>query len=186
MNFNVIDGAYERSMKFCPPPLTMIIFSIIEIVMFLVDIIYFQWVFEWHLIIVYKYLTKISFCTRNHPLATNKNVGESTSGPAAILFIYNPHLRSEAWRFVTYMFVHVGIMHIMMNLIIQIFLGVALELVHCWWRVALVYVAGVAAGSMGTSIASPQIYLAGASGGVYALITAHIATIIMVSRIMFS
>lgn len=78
------------------------------------------------------------------------------------------------------MFVHVGIMHIMMNLIIQIFLGVALELVHCWWRVALVYTAGVVAGSMGTSLTNPRIYLAGASGGVYALITAHIATIIMV------
>lgn len=62
-------------------------------------------------------------------------------------------------------------MHIMMNLIVQIFLGVALELVHHWWRVALVYLAGVLAGSMGTSIASPHIYLAGASGGVYALIT---------------
>lgn len=107
-------------------------------------------------------------------------MGESTNGPAATLFIYNPFRRYEAWRFVTYMFVHVGIMHIMMNLIIQIFLGVALELVHCWWRVALVYLAGVAAGSMGTSIASPRIFLAGASGGVYALITAHIATIIMV------
>lgn len=71
-------------------------------------------------------------------------------------------------------------MHIMMNLIIQIFLGVALELVHCWWRVALVYTAGVVAGSMGTSITNPRIFLAGASGGVYALITAHIATIIMV------
>lgn len=79
------------------------------------------------------------------------------------------------------MFVHVGVMHIMMNLIIQIFLGVALELVHHWWRVALVYLAGVAAGSMGTSIVNPHIFLAGASGGVYALITAHIATIIMVS-----
>jgi rhomboid-related protein 1/2/3 len=45
--------------------------------------------------------------------------------------------------------------------------------------VALVYLSGVLAGSMGTSIASPNIYLAGASGGVYALITAHIATIIM-------
>lgn len=44
---------------------------------------------------------------------------------------------------------------------------------------ALVYLAGVVAGSMGTSIANPNIYLAGASGGVYALITAHIATIIM-------
>lgn len=79
------------------------------------------------------------------------------------------------------MFVHVGIMHLMMNLIIQIFLGIALELVHHWWRVALVYLAGVLAGSMGTSLTSPRIFLAGASGGVYALITAHIATIIMVS-----
>lgn len=72
-------------------------------------------------------------------------------------------------------------MHIVMNLLVQIFLGVALELVHCWWRVALVYLAGVLAGSMGTSIFSPRVFLAGASGGVYALITAHIATIIMVS-----
>lgn len=110
-----------------------------------------------------------------------KKLGENTNGPAATLFIYNPFRRYEAWRFVTYMFVHVGVMHIMMNLIIQIFLGVALELVHHWWRVALVYVAGVAAGSMGTSITNPRIFLAGASGGVYALITAHIATIIMVN-----
>lgn len=75
---------------------------------------------------------------------------------------------------------HYSFMHIVMNLLVQIFLGVALELVHCWWRVALVYLAGVLAGSMGTSIFSPRVFLAGASGGVYALITAHIATIIMV------
>lgn len=78
------------------------------------------------------------------------------------------------------MFVHVGVMHIVMNLIVQIFLGVALELVHQWWRVSLVYLAGVLAGAMGTSIANPDVFLAGASGGVYALITAHIATIILV------
>lgn len=71
-----------------------------------------------------------------------KEIGENTNGPAATLFIYNPYRRYEVWRFVTYMFVHVGVMHIMMNLIIQIFLGIALELVHHWWRVALVYLAG--------------------------------------------
>lgn len=97
----------------------------------------------------------------------------------ATWFIYNPYRREEAWRFVTYMFVHVGIMHIMMNLVVQLFLGTALELVHCGWRVAIVYLSGVVAGSMGTSVTSPRIFLAGASGGVYALITAHIATIIM-------
>lgn len=152
------DGAYESSMTFCPPPLTMVIFSIIEIIFFLVDIISLE----------------------EHKQGTDpKNFGKTTNGPAATLFIYNPYRRYEAWRFVTYMFVHVGIMHLMMNLIVQLLLGVALELVHHWWRVALVYLAGVAAGSMGTSIHDPRIFLAGASGGVYALITAHIATIIM-------
>lgn len=57
-----------------------------------------------------------------------KSVGTSINGPMAQVFIYNPRKREEAWRFVTYMFVHVGIMHIMMNLIVQIFLGTALEL----------------------------------------------------------
>lgn len=46
----------------------------------------------------------------------------------ATMFIYNPRKREEAWRFVTYMFVHVGVMHILMNLIVQLFLGTALEL----------------------------------------------------------
>lgn len=111
-------------------------------------------------------------------------IGHTTRGPAARLFIYNPHRRAEAWRFATYMFVHIGVMHLLMNLLVQICLGVALELVHCWWRVGLVYLAGVVAGSMGVSLASPNVFLAGASGGVYALITAHIATIIMNFREM--
>lgn len=111
----------------------------------------------------------------------DKRIGENINGPAATLFIYNSSERYQVWRFITYMFVHVGVMHILMNLIIQIFLGVALELVHQWWRVALVYLAGVLAGSMGTSIVNPEVSLAGASGGVYALIAAHLATIIMVS-----
>jgi len=60
-------------------------------------------------------------------------------------------------------------------------LGIPLEMVHGWWRVLLVYLAGVLAGSLGTSVTDPTVYLAGASGGVYALITAHLATICMVS-----
>lgn len=145
-----IDGEYEQNMKFWPPPLMMIAFSIMEIIFFVIDII-----------------------------RTQDRNGMSTSGPMATLFIYNPNQREEVWRFLTYMFVHIGTMHLFMNLLIQIFLGVALELVHCWWRVALVYLAGVIAGSMGTSLFTPRVFLAGASGGVYALITAHIATIIM-------
>ncbi|XP_073948022.1 rhomboid-4 isoform X2 [Choristoneura fumiferana] len=100
-------------------------------------------------------------------------------GPMAKIFIYDPHKRHEAWRFLTYMFVHVGVVHLLVNLLVQLFLGVPLEMVHRWWRVSLVYLAGVAAGSLATSLTDPHVYLAGASGGVYALIAAHIATIIM-------
>ncbi|XP_022120723.1 rhomboid-related protein 2 isoform X3 [Pieris rapae] len=101
------------------------------------------------------------------------------TGPIAKLFLYNPRKRHEAWRFLTYMLVHVNVVHLLVNLLVQLFLGVPLEMVHKWWRVVLVYLAGVAAGSLATSLADPKVYLAGASGGVYALITAHIATIIM-------
>lgn len=107
-----------------------------------------------------------------------QNSTEAT-GPAAIALMYNPYKRYEAWRFLTYMFVHVGYFHLVVNLLVQILLGVPLEMVHGWWRVVLVYLAGVIAGSLGTSISDPGVYLAGASGGVYALITAHLATIIM-------
>lgn len=69
-----------------------------------------------------------------------------------------------------------------MNLIIQILLGIPLEMVHQWWRVLIIYMAGVVAGSLGTSVTEPYIRLAGASGGVYAILMAHIATIILVRQ----
>jgi rhomboid-related protein 1/2/3 len=71
-------------------------------------------------------------------------------------------------------------MHVASNLFMQLFLGILLEMVHKWWRVLIVYCAGVIAGSLATSISDPKVFLAGASGGVYALITAHMATVIMV------
>ncbi len=43
----------------------------------------------------------------------------------------------------------------------------------------LVYVSGVVAGSLWTSIFRPTVFLSGSSGGVYALITAHLGTVIM-------
>ena len=49
----------------------------------------------------------------------------------------------------------------------------------------LVYIFGVLAGSLTTSIFRPTVYLSGASGGVYALITAHLGTVIMNFRYFF-
>lgn len=44
-------------------------------------------------------------------------------------------------------------------------------------RVAIIYFAGVFAGSLGTSVVDSEVYLVGASGGVYALLAAHLANI---------
>lgn len=64
-------------------------------------------------------------------------------------------------------------------LIAQVVLGMLLEIVNGWWRVGLIYFGGVLTGSLLTSVVDPRVYLVGASGGVYALIGAHVPTIIL-------
>ena len=57
--------------------------------------------------------------------------------------------------------------------------------VSCDLRVVIVYLAGVVFGSVGGSLPSPTSYLAGASAGVYALIAAHVSTLIMNWKVGF-
>ncbi|XP_007557265.1 rhomboid-related protein 2 [Poecilia formosa] len=82
---------------------------------------------------------------------------------------YDPAKRQEAWRFLSYMFMHAGVGHIFGNLVMQLLLGIPLEMVHKGHEVGLVYLAGVLAGSLASSIFDPLTVLVGASGGVYAL-----------------
>lgn len=145
----VTDGEYEEEYSCYPPAVGMIIISLIEIIFFCID------------------------------EATEKDSTHFATGPTGTLFIYEPYKRNEIWRYMTYMFVHIGVFHLVVNLAVQILLGIPLEMVHHWWRVLIVYFAGVLAGSLGTSITDPYVKLAGASGGVYSLITAHVASIIM-------
>lgn len=123
----------------------------------------------------------------------------SISGPVPIQspLIYNPCRREEAWRYLSYALIHIGcprssqgsgsgqgkgrryrIFHVTFNVLTQLVLGLPLELVHSW-RVLVVYVAGILAGSLAVSVTDPQVYLAGASGGVYALIAAHVANLVV-------
>ena len=51
--------------------------------------------------------------------------------------------------------------------VIQLVLGIPLEMVHGWWRVGGVYLSGVMAGSLWTNVVKPDKFLSGASGGVY-------------------
>lgn len=61
----------------------------------------------------------------------------------------------------------------------QLLVGLPLEMVHGYGRIACIYIAGVLAGSLGTSVFDPDVYLVGASGGVYALLAAHLANVML-------
>lgn len=85
----------------------------------------------------------------------------------------------EQYRYITYQFCHLDIMHLFGNILFQLLLGIPLEFMHGSWRIAVVYLAGVFAGSI-FHVNLSLMYLGGASGGVFALITAHIASVLMV------
>lgn len=59
-------------------------------------------------------------------------------------------------------------------------LGTLLEMVHRW-RIILIYLAGVVGGALANSLYMPTFYLAGASGGVYAVEYAHLSNLVLVS-----
>ena len=77
------------------------------------------------------------------------------------------------------MFIHAGYWHISFNIIIQLIVGVPLELCHKFNPVFIIYLGGVVGGALGNSIADPHSYLAGASSGCYALIAAHISNLMI-------
>ncbi|KAJ8958526.1 hypothetical protein NQ318_002321 [Aromia moschata] len=143
------DGQLIDEYTCCPPPFFMFLISILEFSFYLTDEL------------------------------TERGSTQTGTGITAKIFLYDPTKRHEFWRYLTYMFVHIGYAHLCVNLAVQLILGVPLEMVHKWWRVLIIYFAGVIAGSLANSITDPMCRLAGASGGVYSLLTAHIACVIM-------
>ncbi|VDP12727.1 unnamed protein product [Onchocerca flexuosa] len=142
--------SYLQQYNCFPPPFFMLCISILEIVIYVYYVVQF-------------------------------GTGIEMYGPVPqqSLLIFNPHKTSEVWRYLTYMFIHIGIIHLVFNVLTQIILGIPLELVHKFWRIALVYLSGVLAGSLLDYAIDPRIYLAGASGGVYALLAAHLAELLI-------
>ncbi|KAG5271399.1 hypothetical protein AALO_G00179270 [Alosa alosa] len=134
-------STYMERANCCPPPIFIISISLVELAVF---IYYAVWKPQ-------KQWVTLGEGIWNSPLS------------------YRPDLREQAWRFISYMFVHAGVQHIMGNLIMQLLLGIPLELVHKGFEVGMVYLAGVLAGSLASSIFDPSSALVGASGGVYAL-----------------
>lgn len=106
-------------------------------------------------------------------------IADSSNLPIDSMLIYRPDRKSEVWRFFLYMLLHAGWFHLTFNLIVQIIIGIPLEMVHGSSRIACIYMSGVLAGSLGTSIFDRNAFLVGSSGGVYALLAAHLANIML-------
>merc|ERR550519_3062189 len=54
--------------------------------------------------------------------------------PHCSFLIYKPERREEVWRFFTYQFVHVGLEHIAFNILMQLIVGVPLEMAEPGWK----------------------------------------------------
>ncbi|XP_061814715.2 rhomboid-related protein 2 [Nerophis lumbriciformis] len=134
-------SSYLERANCCPPPIFILVISVVELAMF----IYYA---------VWK--------PQKQWVTLEEGIWNSR-------LTYRPESRQEAWRFISYMFVHAGVEHIVGNLFMQLLLGIPLEMVHKGFEVGMIYMAGVLAGSLASSIFDPLSALVGASGGVYAL-----------------
>ncbi|XP_028562448.2 rhomboid-related protein 1 isoform X1 [Podarcis muralis] len=142
---------YFYQHRTCPPPVFMAVVTLTQIIVFLCyGARLNKWVLQTY-----------------HP--------EYMKSP----LVYHPGHRARAWRFLTYMFMHVGLEQLGFNALLQLMIGVPLEMVHGILRISFLYLAGVLAGSLTVSITDMRAPLVGGSGGVYALCSAHLANVVM-------
>lgn len=78
----------------------------------------------------------------------------------------------EWWRIVSSGFLHLGFLHIGMNMLLLFFLGRVLEEAIGSTRFAAIYSVSLVAGSLGSLLLEPTVAAAGASGAVFGLMGA--------------
>ncbi|EPB68756.1 peptidase, S54 family [Ancylostoma ceylanicum] len=142
----------------CPPTLFIILVTIIETFVFF----YYYW---------------------TEPLGPNESIFTVCAGCVINHHIgplmFAPKLRGQVWRFITYALLHAGLIHLLGNMVVQILIGVPLEVVHKPWRIGPLYLMAVLSGSLLQYTLDPKVYVVGASAGVYALLTAHLANVVI-------
>lgn len=77
--------------------------------------------------------------------------------------------QGQAWRLFTCMFVHVGIIHIAMNMYVLWYIGRFMEPLCGPARYVLFYLLSGLCGSLASAFVHPQVVSAGASGAIFGL-----------------
>lgn len=78
----------------------------------------------------------------------------------------------EWWRFIAPVFLHAGVLHLAMNMIVLVRLGASMEVAFGHARVAVIYLASGVAGNLASAIFLPNEIGVGASGALFGLIGA--------------
>jgi membrane associated rhomboid family serine protease len=84
----------------------------------------------------------------------------------------------EAWRLVSPLFLHAGLIHLLTNLLVQLRLGVLLEVQWGWRLWVLVYILSGIGGCVASAALKPDSIGVGASGALLGLMGAWIAQLV--------
>ncbi|XP_050741260.1 protein rhomboid isoform X1 [Drosophila biarmipes] len=93
--------------------------------------------------------------------------------------IFKSEWTGEYWRLLTYMLLHSDYWHLTLNICLQCFIGICLEMEQGHCRLAAVYIVGGAAGSLANAWLKPHLLLMGASAGVYAMLGSHVPHLVL-------
>ncbi|SDI95386.1 rhomboid family protein [Salimicrobium halophilum] len=100
-----------------------------------------------------------------------ETVGSTTSITTLIEYgaKYNPAIMDgEWWRLATSMFLHIGVLHIAMNMLALFYLGTAVEQIYGTWRFTIIYFLAGILGSAASFYFNDSV-AAGASGAIFGL-----------------
>jgi membrane associated rhomboid family serine protease len=89
------------------------------------------------------------------------------------------------WLLITPIFLHAGIVHLLLNGAILIFLCRSIERNHGWLHTGILFLVSGMFGNMISALLQPGYILVGASGGIYGLLGVCVADIVLNSRFFF-
>mmetsp|Transcript_21333 Transcript_21333/g.43874 ORF Transcript_21333/g.43874 Transcript_21333/m.43874 type:complete len:731 (+) Transcript_21333:291-2483(+) len=89
------------------------------------------------------------------------------------------------WLLITPIFLHAGIAHLLLNASILVLLCRTIERNHGWLHTGILFLASGVFGNMISALLQPSFILVGASGGIYGLLGACVADIVLNSRFFF-
>eukprot|EP00298_Acanthocystis_sp_HF-20_P015468 c21152_g1_i1.p1 GENE.c21152_g1_i1~~c21152_g1_i1.p1 ORF type:complete len:473 (+),score=189.33 c21152_g1_i1:131-1420(+) len=90
----------------------------------------------------------------------------------------NGETPNQWWRFVTPIFMHVGIGHLFLNTICQLKLGAAIEQISGFWKMAIMYLMSGIGGNIIASVVDSTSFSCGSSSAIYGLIGVDIVDLL--------